>query len=117
MSKSRIQSQFHDDFDPSLSDVNQGVLSALRVSRPRRLEGGYFKLLDEIKDPYLSEMIWIIYGESSLRVVKNPFDLLNDDRRWWEFWREKNTIVSLVRTNEGKAWVWQFLHDATAWLL
>lgn len=102
--------------DPSLSDVNQNMLDAWRVSRPRRMGDGYSYLLNVLGDPYLSEMIWILYGKDSLRAINHPIKALNDDRMWWMFWRERNTVVSLARSREGKERVWRMLHDASAWL-
>lgn len=104
-----------EDGDPSLSELNQNVLRAWREHRPRDLKGRYPELVDVLGDPHLSEMIWIMYGEGALSTIVFPLKALNDDRSWWKFWVEKNTIASLARTRDGKARVWQMLHDAGAW--
>lgn len=105
-----------EDGDPSLSELNQSMLSAWQSSRPREVSGSYLRLRDSLGDPYLAEMIWILYGEGSLGTIGFPIQALNGDRPWWKWWGERNTILSLSRTREGKARVWRMLHDAGAWL-
>lgn len=116
---SRLHTQFKplEDGDPSLSVVNQRSLEMRRKGRSQKFTDEYHDLVREIGDPYLAEMIWTIYGEGSMNMVRYPIKALNGHRYWWQLWKPKNTVLSLIKTREGKAWVWQMLHDAGAWLL
>lgn len=117
MSKLRIQLNPLECDDPSLSEINQRSLNVRRDGRPPVFTDEYDDLIREVGDPYLAEMIWIVYGKGSIGMIRYPIKALNGDRHWWQPWRPKNTVLSLIKTREGKAWVWQMLHDAGAWLL
>ena len=118
MSGSHIQSQSLDVDDPSMDCINQELLKSWRMAKPREFEAEYFEMLVALKDEYISEMLWLLYGKGVLRTIVTPFDSLQDGRPWWAIFaaREVNTISSLVKTKVGKRRIWRFLHDASAWV-
>lgn len=95
---------------------NLRFAEALIRSRPREKNDAFLRLQNDLGDSCMAEVIWVIYGEGSVRLLDAPVKALNSDRRWWNFWSPKNTIRSLIKTREGKKIVWQMLHDASAWL-
>ncbi len=98
------------------SSINRAYMDALIKSRPRQKTRTFFQLEKEVNDAFLSEVLWIFYGEGSISALDAPIKHLNMERKWWDFFRPKNTIRSLLRSQEGKERVWQMLHDAGAWL-
>jgi hypothetical protein len=104
-----------DDTDPSASVINREYMEALINYRPRPKNPKFHQLVEELKDPNLAEVIWYFYG--SVSVLDSPIRALNMERKWWQFWKPKNTIRSLMQTREGKQWVWRMLHGASVWLL
>lgn len=91
-------------------------MESIIVSRPHRKTPKYNQLLLELDDQYLAETMWALYGEGAVYLLDSPLKALNSDYKWWEFWKTKNTIRSLLKTYEGKQRIWQMLHDASAWL-
>jgi hypothetical protein len=105
-----------DNIDPSTLDVNKRFVESVIVSRPCKKTPKYNQLLSALNDQYLAEIIWAFYREKSIDLLDSPLKALNFDHKWWEFWKTKNTIRSLLKTYEGKQRIWQMLHDASAWL-
>lgn len=100
----------------SLDNVNIDYVSSLVRSRPRPKNEIFNRLVKDLGDPDISEALWILYGDQSINLIDDPNKYLNPSRSWFNFWKKKNTVRSLVATPEGKRWVWQMLHDASAWL-
>lgn len=115
MSEQRIQFQLNED-DPSLTKNNQALLRVRREYRPVEFTIEFDRLVNLLEDPYLAEMVWFTYGSDSIKMIDEPLRALNFDRKWWEFFKPRNTIRSLSKTRDGKIWLWQMLQDASAWL-
>lgn len=103
------------DDDCSCSAVNVRFVQAWQQSRPRPKGVEFPSLVEQLGDPMLAEIIWIFYGRDSFRVINAPLKALGGSNSWWRFW-QKDTILSLVSTSEGKRKIWQMLHDASAWM-
>jgi len=107
---------FQMDDDPSLLKANLDIIEALAEERPRPKGPVFYELVKELGDPAIAEMLWLYYGGASLAIIDSHIPYLNSHRRWWQVWKKKNTIRSLMSTTVGKRWIWQMLHDAGAWL-
>jgi len=103
------------DDGSSILDDNARIVQAWLSTRPRAKGPQFNELAEQLRDPMLAEMIWILYGEDSLRVIDMPLQAINQENPWWRF-RKKNTVRSLSETCEGKRRLWQMLHDASAWM-
>jgi len=102
--------------DPSLLKENLDTIEALAKDRPREKGPLFYDLVTEIGDPAIAEMLWLYYGGASLVAIDSHIPYLNSHRKWWQIWKKKNTIRSLMKSMDGKRWIWQMLHDAGAWL-
>lgn len=102
--------------DPSLNSINQNFLRAWRSSRPRPFTGSYLRLVEKVGDPYISEMFWLLYGESSFGVLDRHLEINNPKRPWWKLRAERERVSSLIVTKAGKARVWAMLHEDSAWV-
>jgi len=95
---------------------NRAFTSALKNSRPRPKTKTFEVLLDIVGEPDMAEVIWIYMGEDSLKYLDYPAPALNSQKKWWRFLEPKNTIRSLLRTEQGRVQIWKMLNDASAWL-
>jgi hypothetical protein len=102
-----------DDID----EANRKMVEAWVLDRPRVRTESFNKLVDELKgNTLMAEIMWVYWGEGSIGCLDSVAPYLNHHLRWWKFGQEKNTIRKLIKTAEGKAWVWQMLNEAGAWL-
>lgn len=98
-------------------DINSVVVEAWEKERPHAKTAAFDQLVKELNsDELLARMMWVFWQSSSLGYLDWPKPEFNHHLRWWKFGQKKNTIRELIKTEEGKAWVWQMLHDAGAWL-
>jgi len=102
--------------DPSLLKANLDSIESWATERPRPKGPLFYDLVKELGDPAIAEMLWLYYGGASLAIIDSDIPYLNSHRRWWQIWKKKNTIRSLMDTMDGKRWIWQMLHDAGAWM-
>ena len=73
-------------------------------------------LVKEVGDINMAEYIWAYWGNNSLSMLNFAMPALNQNRKWWQFLKPKNTIKSLIQSEEGRDEVWQMLNDAGAWM-
>lgn len=116
MSNSLIQSPCLDEDDPSLSRVNQAFLRSWRSSRPRDFSEDYSRLSEQVCDPYICEMLWLLYGSGSAGVLDRLLEVPGFKRPWWRFQPTKMKVSSLIMTKSGKMRVWEMLHNDSAWV-
>lgn len=90
-------------------------VEAMLQSRPRPKTAAFDKLVNELGNPLMAELMWIFWGKASIYYLDGEIPALNRHLRWWKFGQEKRTIRKLLRTPEGKEEVWQMLNDAGAW--
>jgi hypothetical protein len=95
---------------------NDSFVSAMNASRPREKTDSFNVLLKVVGDTNLADIIWIYWGERSLDVLNDPMQALNPKCAWWEFFKPKKTIRSLLGTGKGREQIWEMLHSASAWL-
>jgi hypothetical protein len=100
-----------------IDEKNRKGVEAWAKERPRVRTEAFDQLVEALDgNTLLAEMMWVYWGPASLRTLDSEMPALNPHLRWWKFRQEKNTIRKLIRTPSGKAWVWQMLNDAGAWL-
>lgn len=99
-------------------EVNREFVDSCVKHRPRAKTEAFDQLVRDLNgDVLMAEMMWIYWGKGALKAMDAEMPALNPHLRWWRLWQKRNTIRSLVRDPNGKQWVWQMLHDASAWLL
>ena len=91
-----------DNIDLSTLGINKRLMEGITISRSCQKTPKYNQLLLELNDQCLAETIWAFYGEKSIHLLDSPLKALNFDRKWWKFWKTKNTIRSLIKNYEGK---------------
>jgi hypothetical protein len=99
-----------------IDEQNRAMVEAWIKNRPRAKTQVFDQLLHELGSPLLAEIMWVYWGASSPDYLDWPMPALNTHLRWWKFGQERRTIRKLIQTPEGRAGVWQMLHDAGAWL-
>ncbi len=98
-------------------EINRQMVEAWVKERPNPKTDAFDELVKELKgDELMAEMMWVYWQAGALSCLDETAPYFNRHLRWWKFRQEKNTIRKLIQTPEGKAWVWQMLHDAGAWL-
>jgi hypothetical protein len=98
-------------------EINRKFAEAWIKDRPRYKTEDFDRLVNELNgDKLMAEMMWSYWGAGSLKYLDWAKPEFNRHLRWWKLKQEKNTIRTLIKTPEGKMWVWQMLHDAAAWL-
>lgn len=98
-------------------EVNRRFVLAWLKDRPRVKTDAFPHLLAALNgDELMAEIMWAYWGVESIKYLDWPKPEFNRHLRWWRFRQEKNTIRKLIQSPEGKLWVWQMLHDASAWL-
>jgi hypothetical protein len=91
-------------------------VAAWKTARPRAKTKTFDQLLKEVNDFDMAEIIWIYWGENSLSVIDYVAPAINPNRKWWQFYKSKNTIRSLLKTERGREDIWNMLSDASAWM-
>lgn len=99
-------------------EVNRKFVESCVKHRPRIKTQVFDQLVKELNgDALMAEIMWVYWGDGALKYLDWEKPEFNQHLRWWKFRQKKNTIRSLIQEPEGKQWVWQMLHDASAWLL
>jgi len=109
-----LEIQHENNDNPSLLDYNLAIFEECK-KRDFPVKNKIFNiLLDVLEDPILAEVIWSYYGDDSIEAIDDAASYFNKTRSWWKFWKKKNTIRLLVKSPNGKRWVWQMFHDLRA---
>ena len=99
-------------------EVNKLMAQALVKERPVPKTPVFDQLLAEVGDEDMANVIWVYSSGTGLKVLDVEIPALSSKPsfRGWLMRKPKNTIRSLINTEEGRQIVWRMLHDAGAWL-
>lgn len=95
---------------------NKVFADSICKSRPRIKTNDFNTLLEIVDDADMAEVIWGFWGEDSLTMLDSTMPAINLSRKWWRFYEPKNTVRLLLKTEDGRRWIWQMLRDASVWL-
>jgi len=109
-----FEAQHETNDNPSLLKYNLEFFEECKKRNNFAKNKIFDALVGELDDPILAEVIWSYCGYRSLEAIDDASGYFNKNRFWWQFWKKKNTIRSLVKSSNGKRWVWQMIHDLTA---
>lgn len=99
-----------------IDEKNRCFAETLVSTRPRTKTKEFERLARELDSELMAEVMWVFWGPSAPEYLDWLMPALNTHLRWWKFGQQKRTIRKLIQTPEGRAEVWQMLHDASAWL-